>query len=319
MPPILAVIGVFAGVVAIIYGAYWFLIQRDEDKMLGRLVAAPDSSKRLLRGVLKAEEKHSSVGPLHDALDKLTVVGPIKRMLEESGMKLNLASFLLMSGCIAMAAYLLTLFFTHLPLVGIAAAGIFVCLPYWYVNRVRNKRMLKFEEHFPEAIDLIGRALRAGHALPTGLGMVADEMPAPVGTEFRILFDEQNFGLTLTDAMRNFARRIPVLDARFFVTAVLTQREAGGNLAEVLDNLAAVIRERFKVKRQIRVISAHGRITGTILAFLPPSLAALTLLINKDHLGTLLGDPIGHRMIYTALTLQIVGTLIMRKIIKIEY
>jgi tight adherence protein B len=179
--------------------------------------------------------------------------------------------------------------------------------------------MRKFEEQFPEAIDLVARALRAGHALPTGLGMVADELKAPVGTEFRILYDEQNFGLTLTDALRNFARRIPVLDARFFVTAVLTQRETGGNLAEVLDNLGAVIRDRFKVKRQVRVLSAHGRITGWVLACLPPALGMATLIINPNHLGSLLGDPLGMKMIYTAIALQIGGTLIIRKLVDIEY
>jgi tight adherence protein B len=204
-------------------------------------------------------------------------------------------------------------------LVGLLFGSILAMLPYLYVRRARNNRTYKFEEQFPEAIDLMARALRAGHALPTGLSMVADEMPAPVGTEFRILYDEQNFGLNLSDALRNFATRIPVLDAKFFVTAVLTQREAGGNLAEVLDNLSSVIRDRFKVKRQIRVISAHGRITGTVLACLPPALAAATLLLNRGYLGTLTGDPLGQQMIMAAIVLQVVGTLIMRKIINIEY
>jgi tight adherence protein B len=187
------------------------------------------------------------------------------------------------------------------------------------VRRARTVRTYKFEEQFPEAIDLVARALRAGHALPTGLGMVADEMPKPVGTEFRKLYDEQNFGLTLADALRNFAERIPILDARFFVTAVLTQREAGGNLAEVLDNLAAVIRERFKVKRQVRVISAHGRITGWVLAGLPPAVAIAALMLSDSHIQTLLGDPLGIRMIIGAIVLQIVGMLIIRKIVDIEY
>ena len=211
------------------------------------------------------------------------------------------------------------LFLSRLWWLAVGAGVFFAFFPYWYVARARYKRMLKFEEHFPEAIDLVGRALRAGHALPTGLGMVADEMPAPVGTEFRILYDEQNFGLTLPDAMRNFARRIPVLDARFFVTAVLTQRESGGNLAEVLDNLSSVIRERFKIKRQVRVISAHGRITGWVLACLPPALGMATLIINPDHLGTLMGSDLGHRMIVAAIVLQVVGTLIIRKIVNVEY
>lgn len=119
--------------------------------------------------------------------------------------------------------------------------------------------------------------------------------------------------------MRNFARRIPVLDARFFVTAVLTQREAGGNLAEVLDNLSSVIRERFKIKRQVRVISAHGRITGWILALLPPALAVATLILNPAHLGTLMRDPLGVRMLVVAGIMQIVGTLIVRRIVEVEY
>jgi tight adherence protein B len=187
------------------------------------------------------------------------------------------------------------------------------------VSVQRARRMRKFEDQFPQAVELIARALRAGHALPTGLGMVADEIPAPVGTEFRILFDEQNFGLTLPDALRNFAKRIPVLDARFFVTAVLTQREAGGNLAEVLDNLAAVTRERFKVRRQVRVLSAHGRITGWVLALLPPAIAGVTAIISPGHLGTLISDPLGQRMIAVAAVLQLAGMLAIRRLVDIDY
>jgi tight adherence protein B len=315
------VAAVFAGVVAIVYGAYWLLVVRDEEQLLQRLKpgGGDRASRTLLRGVLKDEERLSAVGPLHEVLEKSAAVGPLRRMLEQSGIRLNLASFLLLTACLGLAGYLAGFLVTRMLLVGLLFALIAGSMPYFWVRRAKNKRMYQFEEQFPEAIDLIARALRAGHALPTGLSMVADEMGPPVGTEFRILYDEQNFGLNVSDAMRNFARRIPVLDARFFVTAVLTQREAGGNLAEVLDNLSSVIRERFKVKRQIRVISAHGRITGVVLACLPPSLAAVTLLLNPDYLGTLLGDELGRQMIMVALTLQVVGTLIMRKIINIEY
>jgi tight adherence protein B len=192
-------------------------------------------------------------------------------------------------------------------------------MPYSVVRFKRNKRLGAFEEMLPEAIDLLGRAIRAGHPLSAGMKMVADETKDPIAGEFRRTHEEHRFGLPFEDALLAMADRVNLIDVRILTTAILIQREVGGNLAEVLDNLASVIRERFKVKRQIRVISAHGRITGTVLAFLPPSLAAVTLLINRDHLGTLLNDPIGHRMIYTAITLQIVGTLIMRKIIRIEY
>ena len=153
-------------------------------------------------------------------------------------------------------------------------ASLLFFVPFIFVRHKKNQRLKKFEEQFPEAIDLIARALRAGHAFTTGLAMAAEEIPAPVGEEFKLLYDRQNFGMPLPDAMKAFAARIPLIDARFFVTAVLTQRETGGNLGEVLDNLASVIRERFKVKRQVRVLTAHGRITGWILAALPPALAA---------------------------------------------
>jgi tight adherence protein B len=179
--------------------------------------------------------------------------------------------------------------------------------------------MQRFEEQFPEAIELIARTLRAGHAFTTGLELAGEELPDPVGTEFKLLYDLQMFGQPLPDALKAFAARIPLIDARFFVTAVLTQREAGGNLAEVLDNLAAVIRERFRVKRQVRVLSAHGRITGLVLSLLPPVLAFLIFAKVPSQMMILVNDPIGPSLIIAAVTLQIIGMLAIRKLVKIEY
>ena len=187
------------------------------------------------------------------------------------------------------------------------------------VRYKRTLRMRKFEEQFPEALDLLGRALRAGHAFTTGIEMVGEELPAPIGPEFRTLFDQQNYGMSMPDALKRFAERIPLLDARFFVTAVLIQRESGGNLSEVLANLARVIRERFRVKRQIRVISAHGRLTGAILVCAPPVLAMVIFSIAPETRDLMFSDPLGQRMIVGALALQIIGSLIIRKIINVEY
>jgi tight adherence protein B len=310
---------VFASIVALIVGAYWLFVIQPEAKLLGRLATAR-SVPKTVRGFFKPEERLSSVDPINAMLARSSAVtGPLNSLITQSGLKLTVGTFILATGCAALGGYALIVFFTHKLALGLIVGAAASLLPYLYVRRVRNARMYKFEEQFPESIDLIGRALRAGHALPTGLSMVADEMPAPVGAEFRTLYDEQNFGLTLPEALRNFAARVPVLDARFFVTAVMTQREAGGNLAEVLDNLASVIRDRFKVKRQIRVISAHGRITGWILAGLPPSVAAAAFVLSPSHLQTLLGDPLGIRMIETAIGMQLLGTLIIRKIVNIEY
>src|SRR5262249_45042070 len=154
----------------------------------------------------------------------------------------------------------------------------------------------RFEEQFPEALDLLSRALRAGHAFQTAMGMVADELAAPVGPEFKKTFDQQNFGLPLKDALSELAERIDLLDCRFFVTAVLIQRDTGGNLAEILDNLAHVVRERFKILRQVRVHTAHGRFTGYVLLALPGVLAAALMFINPEHMGLLFKERMGQMM-----------------------
>jgi tight adherence protein B len=179
--------------------------------------------------------------------------------------------------------------------------------------------MWKFEEQFPEAIDLIARALRAGHAFPTGLSMVADELADPVGPEFKLLYERQNFGMPLPEAMRAFAARIPLLDARFFVIAVLTQRDAGGNLSGVLDNLSAVIRERFKVKREVKAKSAHGRMTAIILMAMPPAIAMAQSVIAPDNVTMLFTHPLGQQMLIGAAVLQAIGMLVIRKIVRVEY
>jgi tight adherence protein B len=176
----------------------------------------------------------------------------------------------------------------------------------------------RLEEQFPQAVDQIAVSLRAGHAFATGLLMVAEEVADPLGAEFRLVYDRQNYGKPLPDVLKEFAERVPLLDVRIFVTAVLTQRETGGNLAEVLDKLSALIRERFKIKRQVRVVSAHGRITGYVLALLPPVVAALLYLIAPAHIMTLVQDPLGIRLVGAAIVMQIAGTLAIRRIVNIE-
>jgi tight adherence protein B len=219
----------------------------------------------------------------------------------------------------ALVGFALATLATSMPLVSLAAGVVVGMLPLLYVRHVARRRMAKFEEQFPEAIDLLARSLRAGHALTTALQLAAEEMPDPVGPEFQLLFDRQNYGMSLPDALREFAQRVPLLDARFFVTAVLIQRETGGNLSGVLDNLSNVIRERFTVKRQIRVLSAHGRITGWVLGMLPPIVGALLFLISPDLMSPMITDPIGNLMLAVGFGLQVIGVLIIRRIIDVEY
>jgi tight adherence protein B len=308
--------------VGIVFGGYWLAVLRPEhaerSATIGRLkgeranVSAP--------GLVLSPYRLSSIPFLDRMLShRRDLSGPLERMITESGLKITVGGFVLMVVVSGLAAGTLVWMLTNLRYVAVVVGLIGAVVPYLWVSRVRAVRLRTFEEQFPEAIDLISRALRAGHAFTTGIGMVADEIPKPVGEEFRRLYDEQNFGMSLPDAMKAMAQRVPVLDARFFVTAVLTQRESGGNLSEVLDNLASVMRERFKLKRQIRVISAHGRISAWILSALPPALAGVLFILSPDFMRILWEDPLGLRLVMVAVVLQITGTLIISRLVRIEY
>jgi tight adherence protein B len=202
--------------------------------------------------------------------------------------------------------------------VAFIATGIGGVLPMMYVRRKRTKRLNAFEELLPEAIDLVGRALRAGHPLTAGFKMAADDGPEPVAGEFRRVFEEQRFGLPIQDSLLGMADRVNIVDVRILVTAILIQREVGGNLAEILDNLSAVVRARFTIRRQIRVYTAQGRMTGYLLSALPIILFSILYMLNAEYMSILFKDPIGQVLIVIALSMQFIGFLWIRKIIKIE-
>lgn len=316
---------VFLVVLVTVLGAYYAIVQRPEDQARAVIVRRlerndPGPRRERQRSILERAEGVTAF-PL---LDRLVVPlqwlsAPLARNLALAEMKMTVGALLLTSSIIALVAFIVTWALSGVWLLGLALAVVLAILPVVFVNFKATQRIRLFEDQFPEAIDLIARALRAGHAFPTALMMASEESPHPVGGEFRKLYDQQNFGMPFPEAMREFAGRLPLLDAKFFVTAVLTQRESGGNLAEVLDNLARVIRERFKVKRQIRVTSAHGRMTGGVLMALPPFLALCFMVINPGHLNIMLGDPLGLWMIGGAVLLQLVGMLVIRSLINIEY
>jgi tight adherence protein B len=321
---VIFVLGTFFSILGLVLGAYWLFVlrleQTDEAALRKRLQPSPVSTA--VKGVrlLKPIEQLSNVGHLNAALGRMNrVAAPLQRDITQAGLTLTVGTLLLSAGCLSLLAYLVVKFLTFSTLLALGASVIAAFIPFIYVKQMKSRRLRKFEEQFPEAIDLIGRALRAGHAFTTGLVMVAEEIPKPVGEEFKLLYDRQNFGMPVPEAMKQFAERIPLIDARFFVTAVLTQRETGGNLGEVLDNLASVIRDRFRVKRQVRVLTAHGRITGWILAGMPPALATAMMVVAPNHMKMLISDPLGIQMIVGALTLQVIGTLIIRKLVDIPY
>jgi tight adherence protein B len=318
------VVATFVGVVVLVLGIYWLMLERPESLEQGKLrkrlraAAGPKLAQRI--DFVKQAEKLSAVKSLDAALAHTKgIADALQRLITRADVHITVATLLLLSACLFLGAWLIIGRITRLPFLGFAAGVLLAFVPFLIVRYKAIKRLRMFEEQFPEAIDLISRALRAGHAFTTGLAIVAEETPQPVAGEFRLLYDQQNFGMPLPDALKAFAARVTLLDARFFVTAVLTQRESGGNLSEILSNLANVIRERFKVKRQVRVISAHGRITGWVLSGLPPTLAMAFMVMTPNHIMTLVNDPMGVRMIFGALFLQIVGTLIIRRLVNIEY
>jgi len=315
----------FLVILGIVLGAYYMFVMRpeagDRAKLLGRLGGRETDADAMKLGTLERPDKHlSEVHAIQALLSRASgISGPLDRMVTQSGLKITVGTLLMASALLALLGYLLVKWLTYYTYLGLAAAPLFAMLPFLYVRHARTKRLDTFEEQFPEAIDLMARALRAGHAFPTGLLMVAEETPNPVAAEFKLVYDRQNFGMPMSDALKGMADRVPVLDAKFFATAVLTQRETGGNLAEILDNLSTVIRDRFKVKRQVRVLTAHGRITGWILAALPPSLALILSMVSPDHMKTMISDPLGVQMMVVGGTMQVIGTLIIRKLVQIRY
>jgi len=313
----------FVIVLIVVVGTYWALAvlpeQRQQAAVLKRL--KPSRSTRAARlGLLKDPMPLTDLKAFQAMFDRAGgVLGPLQRLIDQSGIKVTVDNVLVAAVIAATAGGTAGALLTRSLLGGLAGAALAGLVPFAYLKRARSNRIARFEELFPEAIDLVSRALRAGHSFVTGLAMVAEELPDPVGTEFQVLHDQQNFGLGLPTALRNFSTRVPIVDARFFVTAVLTQRDTGGNLSEILDNLSAVIRERFKVKRQVRVASAHARMTAMILAGMPPVLALAIFVMAPDNMKMLVTDPLGIRMVAGAIALQMVGTVIMRKIVNIEY
>jgi tight adherence protein B len=249
---------------------------------------------------------------------KWTWSSRLRDFVAQAGMKTKPAKLLLISAVIGLGSYLITkMFYPQFP-IAVLAAIIATVVPFSVVAFKRRRRLRKFEEHFPEALDLLGRAVRAGHAFTTGLEMIAKESSEPVAEEFRATFEEQNFGLPLKDALLNMTERVPMVDVRFFVTALLIQKETGGNLAEILDGLSRVIRDRFRIHREVKTRTAQGRLTAAILISLPPLMMLMLEIINPHYIHILVDDPAGPVVLSIAVGMQLIGSALLWKIIHFE-
>ena len=251
-------------------------------------------------------------------LQQVRPAAALDRLLLQAGSGQNVAQLLGKTVLAMLAAgALATVLGLPLPLLAglVLAAG---ALPLWLLKQRRQRRLALIEQQLPEALDLMGRAMRAGHAFPTAMKMVGDEMRAPLGLEFRAVFDEVNFGVAMGDALGNLANRVPSTDLRYFVVAVLIQRETGGNLAELLGRISAIVRDRLKLLGEIRVLSAEGRMSAWVLSLMPFAVALMMQVSNPDFLAVLYTDPGGRQMLSSALCMMALGVLVIRKVTHIR-
>lgn len=288
---------------------------------LGRRLAGIDVDSAAGRDIsadIMKREVYSGNPLFNTILQRLKASGALNTLIRQADLRWNVSMVLLGSVVLFFAATLLGRKMLHSFLLGFlvgVAAGL---APYLYLRFRRAARLRRFAALLPEAIDLLSRALRAGHALTAAIEMVAREVADPVGTEFRRTFEEQNFGLPLREALLNLANRIPVADLHFLVTAMLVQKETGGNLAEVLDKTSHVIRDRFRLKRQVQVHTAQGRMTGWILSMLPVVLGFLLYLVNPQMMSILWHKDIGIKLIWTAAGMTVFGGLVIRHIVNLD-
>ena len=242
----------------------------------------------------------------------------LRVFLEQAGSNVSPSKFLMISAGMGVAGTVVCFFsgahFGLAPLAGLALAA----LPFGWLYFKRKRRLANFGKQLPEALELVGRALRAGHSLASGFNLVATEMTEPIRGEFLRAYEEQNFGVPLEEALEGMTERVPNLDLRFFATAVILQRQTGGDLAEILDKIGYLVRERFKIWGQVQALTGEGRLSGIVLLALPPVLFITMYRLNPDYIMTLFTDPLGHKMLAVAAILQVVGALVIKKIINIK-
>lgn len=319
-PRILATTFVFASVAfaalgVILIGELWGIWKQRKD-LSGRLeevvferTAGGAEGSRLLK---KAQRRASGF-----SVASLPWISDLELIVEQAGGG-SARNLVFTAVGLTFAFGFAALAFSGSMLIAIGAAIVGAFIPWVYIQIKRRRRMKAFEAGLPEAIDLMTRAIRAGHPFSAGVAMVADESPEPVSGEFRRLFDEMRFGMPFDDSILGMTDRVNLIDTRMFATAVLVQREVGGNLAEILDNLAGTIRARFSIRRQLRVITAQGRLSGYILSALPLAVGFGLWVLNPGFMAPLLEQPVGHAMIVGAIVMQIIGYLWIRKIVNIE-
>jgi tight adherence protein B len=317
---------IFAAIWLVSLAAWWMMSNAfrsaEVDKMKSRLIGTQGGKKKKAAkkgpALLQSDETTGKV--VMSLLQRFRYKERAQELIEQAGLRWKPAR--LAHACLAL--FLLGFLVAWYGLPGsyrgmaLIPAFAFSTLPIVYLRRLRTKRLRKFEELFPESLEFVSRSMRAGHAFSVSLEMIYREFQEPLAGEFRRTFEEHNLGLPLETALLKLAKRVPSMDVHFFVSAVLLQRRTGGNLAEILDKLASLIRERFKLKGKIRAISAHGRMTGLALTSIPLGVAVIMFYVNPDYVKFFFTDTTGQFMAIAAGLLQVLGYLIIKKIVTIE-
>ena len=290
----------------------------EKTRIAKRLQAISASGGRGEAATLAKQRLLAQTPELQSVLLSIPRIKLLDRLLLQSGLNINVAGFLGISIAAAIVGMLVAIFFGMPLLLMVVFAVVAGMLPLMFVLRAKAKRMTVIESQLPDALDLMGRAMRAGHAFPSALRMVGNEMPEPIASEFRTVFDEINYGISTQEALTNLSTRVPSTDLSYFVIAVLIQHETGGNLSELLGNISGIIRERLKLMMTVRVLSAEGRLSAWILTLLPFGLAFVLQIVNPKFLSVLWTDPMGIKMVAIALGMMVLGIFAMSRIIKIR-
>jgi tight adherence protein B len=267
---------------------------------------------------VRKEHRLSSIPWLHNLLSRIDLGLELRRILTQADLKWTPGKLILVSLALWVVAGYIVYLRTHVQVMALLAGTAAAAVPLVYVLRTRTRRLSRMQQKLPEALDLMVSAIRAGHSMGGALAAAAREAPEPIGREFRLCFEEQNFGIDLRTASQNLLERVPLDDLRIVTTAMLIHKESGGNLAEVLDKTANVIRERFRLQQQIRVHTAQGRLTGAVLILLPLAIGVILYMTNRPYITLLFTRSLGHRMLTIAAVMNVVGLLIIRKIINIR-
>lgn len=316
LPALYAFAAVMFGTVALIFLWEGVRRARQHSEVMQRLEDAREEGDEAVRSLFRSDESGA-----RGIFAALAASGPFKDValeLRRAGLNLSPFSFVVMIVGAALAGAIVPWIITRSPFVAIGCGIGAAIIPVLYVKQKRRRRIRMFEEQFPESIDLMGRAIRAGHPLSAGIRMVSEESKDPIAGEFRQIFEEQRFGLPFEEALLGLADRNELGDVRIFVTALLVQREVGGNLAEILDKIATTIRARFTIRRQLRVYTAQGRLSGYVLGAMPIVVGLALYALNPEYIELLFTETIGRFLLIGAAVMQVIGYLWIRRIVNIE-